>query len=169
MAPQTLGPALFNGQFPGWPSHPLISLHVLLPPALLKHMKLQHKMHLTELTIRILTPLSLFIVDSFAHRSAVRTALANDKEWQEKYLSPMLTCLDKQENEIAYLVPWCELGNPTKEVNVLWWNEDPDSRAAGRHYAHEDPRVVAAVRESVQFLESQRNMLLIPTSFSPLK
>ncbi|XP_066474669.1 protein NipSnap homolog 3B-like [Tiliqua scincoides] len=54
-------------------------------------------------------------------------------------------------------------------VHVLWWYENPDSRAAGRHDAHEDARVVAAVRESVQFLESQRNMLLISLPFSPLK
>ncbi|KAB1280241.1 Protein NipSnap-like protein 3A [Camelus dromedarius] len=54
-------------------------------------------------------------------------------------------------------------------VHVLWWNESADSRAAGRHRSHEDPRVVAAVRESVNFLESQQNMLLIPASFSPLK
>ncbi|XP_061489201.1 protein NipSnap homolog 3B-like isoform X1 [Rhineura floridana] len=54
-------------------------------------------------------------------------------------------------------------------VHVLWWHENPDSRAAGRHFAHEDARVVAAVRENVQFLESQQNMLLIPALFSPLK
>uniref|UniRef100_A0A2K5C4R2 NIPSNAP domain-containing protein n=1 Tax=Aotus nancymaae TaxID=37293 RepID=A0A2K5C4R2_AOTNA len=54
-------------------------------------------------------------------------------------------------------------------VHVLWWNESADSRAAGRHKSHEDPRVVAAVRESVNYLVSQQNMLLIPTSFSPLK
>lgn len=29
-------------------------------------------------------------------------------------------------------------------VHVLWWYENPDSRAAGRHDAHEDARVVAA-------------------------
>ncbi|XP_062827584.1 protein NipSnap homolog 3B isoform X3 [Anolis carolinensis] len=54
-------------------------------------------------------------------------------------------------------------------VNVLWWFENPDSRATGRHIAHEDARVVAAVRENVEFLTSQQNMLLIPTPFSPLK
>ncbi|XP_048359773.1 protein NipSnap homolog 3B-like isoform X2 [Sphaerodactylus townsendi] len=54
-------------------------------------------------------------------------------------------------------------------VHVLWWHKDPDTRAAGRHRAHEDARVVAAVRESVQFLESQRNMILIAAPFSPLK
>ncbi|XP_066221733.1 protein NipSnap homolog 3A [Saccopteryx leptura] len=54
-------------------------------------------------------------------------------------------------------------------VHVLWWNESADSRAAGRHLSHEDPRVVAAVRESVSYLVSQQNMLLIPASFSPLK
>nr|XP_028568584.1 protein NipSnap homolog 3B-like [Podarcis muralis] len=157
--------------------------------------------------------------ESFAQRSAVRTALAKDKEWQEKYMSRMLPLLDKQDNEIVYLVPWCELGSPPKDgvyelvtfqmkpggpavwgqsfkaaisihiktgytkligvfhteygllnrVHVLWWNENSDCRAAGRHSAHEDPRVVAAVRESVQFLESQQNCLLVPTAFSPLK
>ncbi|KAL9822213.1 protein NipSnap homolog 3A isoform 2-T2 [Geothlypis trichas] len=54
-------------------------------------------------------------------------------------------------------------------VHVLWWNESPDQRAAGRHSAHEDARVVAAVRDSVRFLESQQNMLLIPLQCSPLK
>ncbi|XP_048360384.1 protein NipSnap homolog 3A-like [Sphaerodactylus townsendi] len=142
-----------------------------------------------------------------------------DQEWQEKYMSRMLPLLNKQKNEIAYLVPWCDLGSSPNDgvyelvtfqmkpggpsvwgqsfkgavnahiktgyskligvfhteygllnrVHVLWWNENPDSRAAGRHHAHEDPRVVAAVRESVQFLESQKNLLLLPTGFSPLK
>ncbi|XP_060055050.1 protein NipSnap homolog 3A-like isoform X2 [Erinaceus europaeus] len=55
------------------------------------------------------------------------------------------------------------------EVHVLWWYENADNRAAGRHRSHEDPRVVAAVQESVSYLVSQQNMLLIPTSFSPLK
>ncbi|XP_064357936.1 protein NipSnap homolog 3A isoform X2 [Dromaius novaehollandiae] len=54
-------------------------------------------------------------------------------------------------------------------VHVIWWNESPDNRAAGRHKAHEDARVVAAVRESVRFLESQENMLLVPLHCSPLK
>ncbi|XP_054842964.1 protein NipSnap homolog 3B-like isoform X2 [Eublepharis macularius] len=156
--------------------------------------------------------------DNFAHRAAVRKALAKDKEWQET-LSAILPLLKTQDMEIAYLVPWCELGTPPKEgvyelityqqkpggpalwgrafkaaidahvsknyakligvfhteygslntVHVLWWHENPDSRAAGRHLAHEDARVVAAVRESVQFLESQRNVLLVPAPFSPLK
>ncbi|XP_036033115.1 protein NipSnap homolog 3B-like isoform X1 [Onychomys torridus] len=54
-------------------------------------------------------------------------------------------------------------------VHVLWWNENPDSRAAGRRRSHEDPRVVAAVRESVNYLDIQQNIFLIPESFSPLK
>uniref|UniRef100_A0A8C6ZKU1 NIPSNAP domain-containing protein n=1 Tax=Nothoprocta perdicaria TaxID=30464 RepID=A0A8C6ZKU1_NOTPE len=107
--------------------------------------------------------------DNFAHRTAVRTALANDKDWQGKFISPALTCIEKQHNEVAYLVPWCQLGKPPKEVHVIWWNENADNRASGRHKAHEDARVVAAVRESVRFLESQQNMLLVPLPFSPLK
>ncbi|KAM7319776.1 protein NipSnap homolog 3B [Alexandromys fortis] len=157
--------------------------------------------------------------DNFAHRTAVRKALANDKEWQERFLIPNLAFVDAQEVEITYLVPWCKIGTPPKEgvyelatfqmkpggpalwghafkravnahvelgyskligvfhteygalnrVHVLWWNESADSRAAGRHWSHEDPRVVAAVRESVNYLEAQQNMFLIPASFSPLK
>ncbi|XP_010612627.1 protein NipSnap homolog 3A [Fukomys damarensis] len=157
--------------------------------------------------------------DNFAHRTAVRKAVAKDKEWQEQFLIPNLALIDKQESEITYLVPWCQIERPAKEgvyelatfqmkpggpalwgdafkraikahvdlgytklvgvfhteygalnrVHVLWWHESADSRAAGRHQSHEDPRVVAAVRESVNYLESQQNMLLIPTSFSPLK
>ncbi|XP_028568583.2 protein NipSnap homolog 3B-like [Podarcis muralis] len=156
--------------------------------------------------------------DNFAHRRAVRKAVVADKEWQER-LSVLLQFLDKQHMEIAYMVPWCELGSSPKPgvyelvtyqlkpggpalwgksfkaaidahiskdyskligvfhteygllntVHVLWWYENPDSRAAGRHFAHEDARVVAAVRENVQYLESQQNMLLIPAPFSPLK
>ncbi|KAM7025229.1 protein NipSnap homolog 3A [Acridotheres tristis] len=158
--------------------------------------------------------------DNFAHRTAVRHALANDKEWQGKLISVILPLVEKQHNEVAYLVPWCQLGKPPKEggvyewvtfqmkpggpalwgeafraainahintgytrligvfhteygllntVHVLWWNESPDHRAAGRHSAHEDARVVAAVRDSVRFLESQQNVLVIPLPCSPLK
>ncbi|XP_058928109.1 protein NipSnap homolog 3A-like [Kogia breviceps] len=157
--------------------------------------------------------------DNFAHQTEVGKALANDKEWREQLLIPILGLTDKQESEITYLVPWCKLEKPPKEgvcelvtfqmkpggpalwgdafkravnahvdlgysklvgvfhteygalnrVHVLWWNESADSRAAGRHQSHEDPRVVAAVRESVNYLVSQQNMLLIPTSYSPLK
>ncbi|XP_061310986.1 protein NipSnap homolog 3A [Pezoporus flaviventris] len=158
--------------------------------------------------------------DNFAHRAVVRHALANDKDWQGKFISPALPLIEKQYNEVAYLVPWCQLGKPPKEggvyewvtfqmkpggpalwgaafqaainahintgytkligvfhteygflntVHVIWWNESPDHRAAGRHRAHEDARVVAAVRDSVRFLESQQNMLLMPLPCSSLK
>ncbi|XP_004462388.2 protein NipSnap homolog 3A [Dasypus novemcinctus] len=157
--------------------------------------------------------------DNFAHRTEVRKAVAKDKEWQEKFIIPNLPFIDKQENEITYLVPWSKIEKPPKEgvyelvifqmkpggpavwgnafqravnahvnlgyskligvfhseygtlnrVHVLWWNESLDSRAAGRHQSHEDPRVVAAVRDSANHLVSQQNMLLIPSSFSPLK
>ncbi|XP_073398788.1 protein NipSnap homolog 3A isoform X1 [Dendrobates tinctorius] len=157
--------------------------------------------------------------DSFAHRSAVRSKLAQDKAWKENYISKALPMMDKQDNEVAYLVPWCKLQKPEKEgvyemvsfqfkpggpavwgksfraaisthvncgytklvgvfnteygllnqVHVLWWNDNSDNRAAGRHVAHEDARVVAAVRESVAFLESQQNFLMVPTPFSPMK
>ncbi|XP_006886966.1 PREDICTED: protein NipSnap homolog 3A [Elephantulus edwardii] len=157
--------------------------------------------------------------DNFAHRTKVRKALAEDKEWQEKFLIPNLFHVDEQEFEIAYLVPWCKIEKPPKEgvyelvtfqmkpggpalwgeafqrainshvnlnynkligvfhteygllnrVHVLWWNESLDSRAAGRHQSHEDPRVVAAVRESASYLVSQENMLMTPLPFSPLK
>ncbi|KAI1887789.1 hypothetical protein AGOR_G00193980 [Albula goreensis] len=53
-------------------------------------------------------------------------------------------------------------------VHVLWWYEGPDQRAAMRHQAHGDARVVAAVRESVMYLEAQKNKLLFPTPYSPL-
>ncbi|XP_061404734.1 protein NipSnap homolog 3A isoform X1 [Lethenteron reissneri] len=54
-------------------------------------------------------------------------------------------------------------------VQVLWNFDSADSRAAGRHLAHEDARVVAAVRESVSYVVAQSNKLLLPTPFSPLK
>ncbi|KAJ1218002.1 hypothetical protein NDU88_005588 [Pleurodeles waltl] len=54
-------------------------------------------------------------------------------------------------------------------VHVLWWHKDPDSCAAGKRLAQEDPEVVAVVREYTRFLVSQKNMLLVPASFSPLQ
>ncbi|XP_062404804.1 protein NipSnap homolog 3A [Sardina pilchardus] len=58
---------------------------------------------------------------------------------------------------------------PMNRVHVLWWYEGADQRAADRHKAHGDPRVVAAVRESVSYLASQQNKLMFPTPFSPMK
>ncbi|OXB73738.1 UNVERIFIED_CONTAM: hypothetical protein H355_007409 [Colinus virginianus] len=160
------------------------------------------------------------LVYNFAHRSAVRHALTNDKEWQRQFISPALPLIEKQHNEVAYLVPWCQLGKPPREggvyewvtfqmkpggpalwgeafqaainahintgytrligvfhteygllntVHVIWWNESSDHCVEGRRRAHEDARVVAAVRDSVRFLESQQNMLLTPLACSPLK
>ncbi|XP_036883390.1 protein NipSnap homolog 3A-like isoform X5 [Manis javanica] len=123
----------------------------------------------TEFGGRINKVFHIWKYDNFAHRAEVRKALAKDKEWQEQFLIPNLPLIDEHQNEITYLVPWCKLEKPPKEVHVLWWNESAESRAAGRHQSHEDPRIVAAVRESVSYLVSQKNMLLIPTSFSPLK
>ncbi|XP_053321853.1 protein NipSnap homolog 3A-like [Spea bombifrons] len=156
--------------------------------------------------------------DNFTQRTTVRANLSQDADFMN-YIAKAFPMLDKQDNEIAYLVPWCKLQKPEKpgvyelvtfqfmpggpavwgdafraaisshvntgytklvgvfnteygllnQVHVLWWNENADSRAAGRHLAHEDARVVAAVRESVRFLVSQKNVLLLPTAFSPLK
>ncbi|XP_048383098.1 protein NipSnap homolog 3A isoform X1 [Stegostoma tigrinum] len=156
---------------------------------------------------------------SYKERSAVREALANNKDWQQNYISKMLPMLLSQTSEIVYMVPWAELGKPPKKgiyelvtyqmvpggpvvwgkafqkavsahsnvgyctligvfhsefgqlnkVHVLWWHEDGDHRASGRHRSHEDVRVVAAVRDSASYLVTQTNKLLLPTSYSPLK
>nr|XP_034357458.1 protein NipSnap homolog 3A-like isoform X2 [Arvicanthis niloticus] len=118
---------------------------------------------------RINTVFHIWKYDSYAHRAAVYKTLAKDKEWQQRFLIPNLPFIDKQESEITYLVPWCKIGKPPKEVHVLWWTENADIRAAGRQQAHEDPKLVSAVRESVNYLDTQQNMFLIPWSFSPLK
>ncbi|XP_056624974.1 protein NipSnap homolog 3A isoform X1 [Triplophysa dalaica] len=55
------------------------------------------------------------------------------------------------------------------QVHVLWWYESADQRAAIRQHSHEDARVVAAVRESSAYLVSQKNKLMFPCAFSPLK
>ncbi|NXH80597.1 NPS3A protein, partial [Edolisoma coerulescens] len=52
---------------------------------------------------------------NFAHRTGVRHALANDKDRQGKLISVVLPMIEKQHNEVAYLVPWCQLGKPPKE------------------------------------------------------
>ncbi|XP_030648516.1 protein NipSnap homolog 3A isoform X2 [Chanos chanos] len=158
--------------------------------------------------------------DSYSQRAGVRAALAQDPNWIEQYISKAMPMLTSQDNEVTYLVPWCNIVKPPKEngvyelatyqmkpggpavwgeafqaavsthskpgyahlvgvfhsefgllnrVHTLWWYDSPDQRAAIRHKAHGDPRVVAAVRESVVYLESQRNKLMFPTPFSPLK
>ncbi|MBN3310280.1 NPS3A protein, partial [Amia calva] len=143
--------------------------------------------------------------DSYAHRAAVRAALAQDSQWVEQYISKAMPMLRSQDNEVTYLVPWCQIEMPPKQgvyelvtfqmkpggpavwgkafskainthakagyshlvgvfhtefgllnrVHVLWWYEDPDQRAAARHTAHQDARVVAAGKAS-------------PSSFLPL-
>ncbi|XP_051513622.1 protein NipSnap homolog 3A-like [Myxocyprinus asiaticus] len=55
------------------------------------------------------------------------------------------------------------------QVHVLWWHESADQRAATRHKSHGDARVVAAVRESAAYLVSQKNKLMFPCAFSPIK
>ncbi|KAJ8262099.1 hypothetical protein GJAV_G00162160 [Gymnothorax javanicus] len=157
--------------------------------------------------------------DSYAQRAEAREALARNMEWMEDYIAKAIPMLASQDNEVAYLVPWCTVKKPPKkgvyelstfqmkpggpavwghafqgavnvhasagyshlvgvfhtefgtlnQVHVLWWFEDPDKRAAIRHKAHGDARVVSAVRESVKYLHSQRSKLLLPTCFSPLQ
>ncbi|XP_062281839.1 protein NipSnap homolog 3A [Scomber scombrus] len=58
---------------------------------------------------------------------------------------------------------------PLNRVHSLWWFESADQRAELRHKSHTDPRVVAAVRNSVDHLDHQENKLMFPCSFSPLK
>ncbi|XDV37618.1 hypothetical protein PO909_007194 [Leuciscus waleckii] len=58
---------------------------------------------------------------------------------------------------------------PLNQVHVLWWYESADQRAAIRHKAHGDARVVAAVRESATYLVSQKSKLMFPCTFSPIK
>ncbi|XP_061874424.1 protein NipSnap homolog 3A isoform X2 [Colius striatus] len=129
--------------------------------------------------------------DNFAHRTAVRQALAKDKDWQGKFLSPVLPLIEKQHNEVAYLVPWCQLGKPPKEGGVYEWvtfQMKPGGpalwgevfRAAISAHIntgytkligvfHTEYGLLNTVRDSVRFLESQQNMLLIPLQCSPLK
>ncbi|XP_056238556.1 protein NipSnap homolog 3A isoform X1 [Seriola aureovittata] len=54
-------------------------------------------------------------------------------------------------------------------VHTLWWFESADQRAEVRHKSHSDARVVAAVRNSVVHLDSQKNKLMFPCPFSPMK
>uniref|UniRef100_UPI00358F7D67 protein NipSnap homolog 3B-like isoform X3 n=1 Tax=Myxine glutinosa TaxID=7769 RepID=UPI00358F7D67 len=157
--------------------------------------------------------------ESYTQRTGVRTALAKDAQWMDRYILKVLPILTWQQSEVAYLVPWASIQSPAGEgvyelvvfrmkpggpamwgkafqaaltthanvsyctlvgvfhaefgalnqVHVLWKHPSTDERAAGRHLAHQDGRVVAAVRESMKYIESQSNTLLIPTSFSPMK
>uniref|UniRef100_A0A8C0H2G5 NIPSNAP domain-containing protein n=1 Tax=Chelonoidis abingdonii TaxID=106734 RepID=A0A8C0H2G5_CHEAB len=75
--------------------------------------------------------------DNFVHRAEVRKALANDKEWQGKFLSPVLPFLNKQNNEIVYLVPWCEIGKPSKEGGELYlsWRKETGVHLKWLHFS----------------------------------
>ncbi|MBZ3882933.1 Protein NipSnap-like protein 3A [Sciurus carolinensis] len=148
--------------------------------------------YVTSLHVGISKGITVFLyaADNFAHRTAVRKALAEDKEWQEQFLIPNLALIDKQESEITYLVPWCKLEKPPKEGvyelatfqmkpggPALWG--DAFKRVINAHVDRGYTRLVGVfhteygslnrVRESVNYLVSQQNVLLIPTSFSPLK
>ncbi|XP_073907444.1 protein NipSnap homolog 3A-like isoform X4 [Castor canadensis] len=74
---------------------------------------------------RMNTVFHIWKYDNFAHRAAVRKALAKDKVWQEQFLIPNLALIDKQESEIAYLVPWCKIEKPPK--NAFGWHRSRDS------------------------------------------
>uniref|UniRef100_A0A3B5MDW9 NIPSNAP domain-containing protein n=1 Tax=Xiphophorus couchianus TaxID=32473 RepID=A0A3B5MDW9_9TELE len=105
-----------------------------------------------------------------AARAAVRAALAQDPSWISEYICKALPLLTAQDNEVSYLVPWSRLKSPPQQgVHALWWFESADHRAECRHKAHTDARVVAAVRNSVAHLDSQRNQLMFPCTFSPMK
>ncbi|XP_034038156.1 protein NipSnap homolog 3A [Thalassophryne amazonica] len=158
--------------------------------------------------------------DSYAQRAAVRAALSQDPAWMSEYISKVLPMLTAQDNEVAYMVPWCDLQRPPQDggvyelvsyqmrpggpavwgkafqasvtshdapgychlvavfhnefgllnrVHTLWWFQSADHRAESRRMSHTDARVVASVRDSVHFLDSQKNKLLLPCPFSPLK
>ncbi|XP_056376192.1 protein NipSnap homolog 3A isoform X2 [Hyla sarda] len=128
--------------------------------------------------------------DSFTHRSAVRAKLAQDKSWQENYLAKALPMIEKQDNEITYLVPWCKLQKPEKEgvYEMVSFQFKPGGPAVwgasfqaaiSTHVNTGYTKLVGVfnteygllnqVRESVRFLDNQRNVLLIPAPFSPLK
>ncbi|XP_067599886.1 protein NipSnap homolog 3A-like isoform X2 [Pseudorca crassidens] len=68
-----------------------------------------------ELGGRIDKVFHIWKYDNFAHQTEVRKALANDKEWREQLLIPIMGLTDKQESEVTYLVPWCKLEKPPKE------------------------------------------------------
>ncbi|XP_063776496.1 protein NipSnap homolog 3A isoform X2 [Pseudophryne corroboree] len=134
--------------------------------------------------------LHIWKYDSFAHRSAVRAKLPQDREWQGDFLAKALTMIETMTNEIAYLVPWCKLQRPEKEgvYELVTFQFKPGGpavwgeafRAAISSHVHTgytqlvgvfntEYGLLNQVRESARFLESQRNVLLVPASFSPLK
>ncbi|XP_039265030.2 protein NipSnap homolog 3A-like [Styela clava] len=47
--------------------------------------------------------------ENFAHRTAVRTALAKDKEWQESFVQKAFPYVAHQTNSIVLKANWCDL------------------------------------------------------------
>uniref|UniRef100_A0A8C4QC47 Nipsnap homolog 3A (C. elegans) n=1 Tax=Eptatretus burgeri TaxID=7764 RepID=A0A8C4QC47_EPTBU len=128
--------------------------------------------------------------ESYAKRTSVRTALAKDKQWIDRYISKIHPMLSWQQSQVTYLVPWANMQSPAEEgvYELVSFQMKPGGpamwgktfQAALNTHAnigyctlvgvfHAEFGSLNHVRESMKYIESQSNKLLIPTSFSPMK
>ena len=69
----------------------------------------------------IVVNLFLFSADNFAHRTAVRAALAEDSHWQESYFQKITKMMWKQDNVILKAIPDVPLlTEPRKEGGMMF-------------------------------------------------
>nr|XP_061813055.1 protein NipSnap homolog 3B-like [Nerophis lumbriciformis] len=143
--------------------------------------------------------------ESYAHRTAVRSALAQDERWMNEYIVHAMPMLARQDNRVVALLPWSSISAPPRLGGIFeltsfrtrpgtghaWAASFQNSDEPGR------PRLVAAFRGDVGHpdtvyalrwfesadergltpsdadasgpVESRRNKLMFPCSFSPLK
>ncbi|KAJ8382119.1 hypothetical protein SKAU_G00028970 [Synaphobranchus kaupii] len=59
--------------------------------------------------------LQIWKYGSYAQRADAWSALAQDPEWMEEYIAKAIPMLASQDNEVAYLVPWCSIKKPPKK------------------------------------------------------
>lgn len=58
-------------------------------------------------------PVNLYVIniplDNYEHRTKVRQALSQDKEWMTKFIAKAGPYFKSQQNIILYPLPWCPL------------------------------------------------------------
>ncbi|XP_030831216.1 protein NipSnap homolog 3A [Strongylocentrotus purpuratus] len=108
--------------------------------------------------------------DCFAHRTAVRAALAKDKVWHASYFSEAVQMIDAQENASGRLLPWKPLQDqPLKEgVYALWNYVSGDKRLETRAAFLESDACKILSPDDFPMTEF-RSKLMTPNPFSPLQ
>lgn len=93
--------------------------------------------------------------DDYAHRRNVRKALAEDEEWQNKFLKKVSPMWMDQKNSIMMLLPWSQLILPSQpgvyEMQIFNMNS---------HAAIWNSRLKAAIELQTSFVEEHKSVMI---------